>query len=197
MTPGTPATFFMRAHTMNLSYFSRISALVLALSASAWLIQPAHAQSLAQAPASSLSSELTAHRVALRDDGKEALESAKTVKPGDVVQYAVVFKNTTKAPLANVAATLPIPRGTDFVAATVKPEGAMASVDGVRFEPMPLKRKVQQPDGRWIEVAVPLSEYRSLRWPARTLSAGEQFSASLRVRVTDNTIRVASAPAGR
>jgi uncharacterized repeat protein (TIGR01451 family) len=182
---------------MNFSHLTRITSLVLALSVSAWLVQPAHAQSLAQAPSSSLSSELTAHRVALREDGREALESAQTVKPGDLVQYAVTFKNTTKAPLTNIAATLPIPRGTDFVAATVKPEGAMASVDGVRFEPMPLKRKVQQADGRWIEVAVPLSEYRSLRWPARTLSAGEQFSASLRVRVTDNTTRVASAPAGK
>lgn len=177
----------------------RATALVLALAASAWFVQPLHAQSLAQTAtpsrATALTSELVAARIALREDGREVQEPAQTVKPGDLVQYTVTFKNTSKGALNQVAATLPIPRGTEFVASTVKPEGAMASVDGARFEPMPLKRKVKQADGRIVEVAVPLSEYQSLRWPARTLGAGEQFSASARVRVSDNTTRVAASSA--
>jgi uncharacterized repeat protein (TIGR01451 family) len=195
----------MRANTMNVISSSlrpagrralHAAALVLALAASAWFGQPVHAQGLAQptaSKASPLASELVATRIALREDGREVQEPAQSVKPGDVVQYSVTFKNTSKAQLKQVAATLPIPRGTEFVISAVKPEGAMASIDGVRYEPMPLKRKVQQADGRWVDVAIPLSEYQSLRWPARTLGAGEQFSASARVRVTDNTSRVATA----
>jgi hypothetical protein len=48
---------------------------------------------------------------------------------------------------------------------------------------MPLVRKVKQANGAIVEQAVPLSEYRFLRWPARDLAAGASFIAGARVRV--------------
>jgi uncharacterized repeat protein (TIGR01451 family) len=133
-----------------------------------------------------VSSELVAQRVITQPDGREALEAAPTVKPADLLLYTATFKNTGKAPVADVTATVPIPAGTEFVAASAQPAGVLASTDGVRFEAVPLKRRIQQADGRWTEVAVAMSEYRSLRWPARALGAGEHFSASARVRVAHN-----------
>lgn len=176
----------------------RATALFLALLGSAWLVQPLYAQSVAQAAApakGALTSELVATRIAVREDGREVQEPAQSVKPGEVIQYTATFKNTSKGALKQVAATLPIPRGTVLVAGTVKPEGAMASVDDVRFEPMPLKRKVQQPDGRWAEVAIPLSEYRSLRWTLNAIEPSRSLAVTARVQVDSaGSVVVASAP---
>ena len=128
-----------------------------------------------------LATELSLSRVVVRSDGKEALQPAAQVQPGDTVQYSAVYRNQGKTPLANVVASLPVPQGMQIVPA--QPEALQASVDGKTFARLPLMRKVQQADGRWADVPVPLAEIRYVRWPARSLAAGEQFNTSLRVRV--------------
>lgn len=132
-----------------------------------------------------LISELVAQRVVIDARGNESLESAAAVKPGDLLQYKATYTNRSRSPLAQFSPTLPIPAGAVLVAASGQPLGALASVDGKTFEVMPLSRKVQQPDGRWVDTLVPLADYRALRWPARTLGVNERFVAGLRVRVID------------
>jgi uncharacterized repeat protein (TIGR01451 family) len=138
----------------------------------------------AEAPAAHtpLASELALSRIVVGADGKEALQPAAKVQPGDTVHYSVVYRNQGKTALANVVASLPVPQGMQIV--PPQADELLASVDGKTFARLPLMHKVQQADGRWQEVPVPLADIRYVRWPARSLAAGEQFNANLRVRVT-------------
>ena len=57
-------------------------------------------------------------------------------------------------------------------------------------------RKTRRADGQWVEVAVPLAEYRALRWPEQQLAAGASFTTTARVRVISvPTPVVAATPA--
>jgi uncharacterized repeat protein (TIGR01451 family) len=133
-----------------------------------------------------LSTQLTLKRV-VQVDGADTLADASNVQPGDVLQYAMVFNNTSASTLRDVVASLPVPAGTQLLGAAVQGDAAWASVwasvDGKRFAPMPVMRKVQLPTGVWVEQQVPLAELRFVRWPARALAAGQRWQASLRVQV--------------
>ena len=138
----------------------------------------------AQADQPSLSSTLQVHRVVLQADGSEALQAATAVQPGDVLQYATVFSNPGARPVQRLQASLPIPQGTELVAASTQPRVVLASLDGKVFQPMPLMRKTRRADGQWVDVAVPLAEIRALRWPEQQLAAGASLSTSARVRIS-------------
>jgi hypothetical protein len=117
-------------------------------------------------------------------DGKaEKLKAAPSVQPGDLLQYTAHYGNPTAVAMRDVVSTVPVPAGTQWVPRSDRPNAATASVDGRDFGPMPLTRKQLQANGQWQQVPVPVSEIRYVRWPARTLGAGESFDASLRVRV--------------
>ena len=134
-----------------------------------------------------ISSELVLSAIVMADDGKERLVSTNSVKPGEVFQYTNTYKNQSSQLVKQLVATLPIPAEAQFVTSSASPAGAMASVDGKVFEPVPLIRKVKQADGRVIDQPVPIAEYRFLRWPARDVAAGANFVASARVRVISAT----------
>jgi uncharacterized repeat protein (TIGR01451 family) len=131
-----------------------------------------------------LESTLEQHRVVRAADGTEKLEPAATVKPGDVIEYDAIYRNSGNAPLTGVTATLPIPANTEFVAGSAKPSSAKASVDGRAFADMPLVRKVVR-DGRSIEEQVPVREYRYLRWYPGELGGAKSAKFSARVRVLE------------
>jgi hypothetical protein len=117
-------------------------------------------------------------------DGKvEKLKAAPSVQPGDLLQYTAHYGNPTAAAMRDVVSTVPVPAGTQWVPRSEQPQAALASVDGRDYGPIPLTRKQLQANGQWQQVPVPVSEIRYVRWPARTLGAGESFDASLRVRV--------------
>ena len=80
---------------------------------------------------------------------------------------------------------MPVPVGTTFIADSAQPAQAQASTDSIRFAPMPLMRTVKQPDGKERQEAVPLAEYRALRWEIGTLAAGGSAVVSLRARIDD------------
>lgn len=142
--------------------------------------------------ANEVASTLTVNRVVAQPDGKEVRESATTAKPGDVLEYVAEYRNTGKAPVKKLEATLPIPVGTDYVADSANPAGAWASLDGTKFEPMPLKRKVKQPDGKVVEQLVPYVEYRFIRWPPQDLGTGKSLSYSAKAKMTADTAPAAS-----
>jgi uncharacterized repeat protein (TIGR01451 family) len=135
------------------------------------------------AATSPLTTELSLSRIVVGDNGKEVQTAATQVQPGDTVQYTAVYRNQGKTALNDVVASLPVPPGMQIIVPAQSSDGLQASTDGKTFARLPLMRRVLQADGRWQDVPVPLAEIRHVRWPARALAAGEQFNATLRVRV--------------
>lgn len=155
------------------------------LAAAVWiavLVAPAVAQQKA-----SVETRLEARRVDTAADGKESFSPAEAAKPGDVLEYTATYRNTTDAPIRNLEATLPIPPQTELVAGSVRPANAKASLDSARFADMPLKRKAIK-DGREVEEAVALGEYRALRWYPGALAPNQMLTFTARVRVIDDRV---------
>jgi uncharacterized repeat protein (TIGR01451 family) len=127
---------------------------------------------------------LTAHRIMKDAKGAETFQVAEQIKPGETVEYRAVYHNEGEAGVEKLIATLPIPAGTEFVAGTASPAGALASLDGKTYSAMPLKRKVRLSDGREVERDVPAAEYRFLRWTLGSLGSRKESTVRTRVRVT-------------
>jgi uncharacterized repeat protein (TIGR01451 family) len=125
---------------------------------------------------------LTAHRI-VQKNGQETVAAADKAKPGDVVEYRAVTRNAGATPVKQVAATIPIPVGMEYLPGTASPAPVMASLDGATFEPVPLKRRVRLADGREVEREVPAAEYRWLRWSIAALDARAERTVRARVRV--------------
>ena len=168
----------------NLKFVSLTGAAGL-LMASFFAAAQTAAPTVAPAPKPEIESTLTAKRVEIDADKKEKLAEAKSAKPGEVIEYQVIYTNKGKSPVRDLLATLPIPEGTDFQRNTVKPVGAKATVGNGRFEAIPLKRKVKLPNGKEEEIEVPLSEYRALQWSLGELAAGKSVVVVARVRISD------------
>lgn len=137
---------------------------------------------LAAAQAPAITTTLQASRVDLVD-GKAVHKPAESGRPGDLIEYAGTYRNTGKSPVERLAATIPVPAGTTYVASTAEPAGALASVDGTRFAAMPLMRTVRQADGSTRQEPVPLADYRFVRWDLGTLPASAERVVRLRVRI--------------
>ncbi len=118
-------------------------------------------------------------------NGKEVPAEATVAKPGDVLEEVVTYTNKSKNSVTKLEATLPVPSNTEFVMASVNPAGAKASIDGKLFSDIPLKRVVKQANGVEVEKAIPLTEYRFLRWYPGELAAGKSLVFSARFKVAD------------
>ena len=132
---------------------------------------------------------LAAQRVTVTN-GKEAFSSASQVKPGDVVEYRATYTNSGKAPARQLLATLPVPAGMEFVEQSAVPAKLEASLDGQRYAPVPLTRRVKQADGKEVVRPVPPAEYRWLRWTLGNLGSNTARTVSARMRV--QTVPVAA-----
>jgi uncharacterized repeat protein (TIGR01451 family) len=148
----------------------------------------------AQQGGGAVESRLAARKVVTAADGKEGFASAADARPGDVIEYVATYRNTTKQPVRDLDATLPLPEQTEFVPGSSKPAGARASLDGKAYAAMPLTRKVKR-DGRDVDEPVAPREYRFLRWHADTLGPDQSLAYSARVRVIDD--RTTGPPAGQ
>jgi hypothetical protein len=126
---------------------------------------------------------LAAQRVTTQTGGKETLAPADQAKPGDVIEYRATYHNSGASSVRELAATLPIPIGSEYIARSASPAPSLASLDGRTFSPLPLKRRVHLADGRDVMQDVPISEYRSLRWALGTLPAQGVRTVRARVRL--------------
>ena len=151
------------------------------------------APAFAAAEKATLTSELQVWNVVKKADGAEALLPAQSVKPGDVLQYTAVYRNADSRAVSHLVASLPIPAGTELVDASAVPREVQASLDGKAYAATPLMRKLRRADGQMVDVPVPLTEYRYLRWPEQQIAAGASFSTSARVRVVSSSVSVATA----
>lgn len=129
-----------------------------------------------------ISSSLTAQLIE-SDAGKTVLKPASVSKPGDVIAYTGLYRNSGVSAASKLAATIPVPVGTTLVAGSAEPARAQASTDGLKFADMPLMRMVKLADGTSRNEAVPLAEYRALRWEIGVLAPAATSSVALRVRV--------------
>ena len=184
ITPSSP-TF--RTHRVNL--LSRLAARfgVGILLASVMAV-PALAQSVVSKGVASASAALkpavevvlTQSKVVVAADGTEKLQSAASVKPGDVLEYTATYTNNSAKAVSGLVANLPIPQGLEYVAKSAKPGATLvkaATADGV-FAAEPLTHKVA---GK--TEPVPYAEYRALRWTLGQLPAAGVTAVSARARV--------------
>jgi uncharacterized repeat protein (TIGR01451 family) len=148
----------------------------------------------AWAQSAQVTSQLQVERVE-SVDGKTVLKPAQVSKPGDVLEYRITYTNQTTSAVSHLVADLPIPAGTTLIAGSELPAEALASTDGVNFAPLPLTRMERQADGSERKVAVPIEQYRMLRWNLGTLGAGKSAQAQARMRVNDTLPTAAPAPA--
>ena len=116
--------------------------------------------------------------------GREVLGAGDEARPGDVIEYAVTYENRGRGPVTGIEATVPIPPDAEYLPSTAKPVAGLASLDGVRYAPIPLTRVVKSADGSERRVPVPFVEYRSLRWQLGSLAAGHHVTVRARVRVS-------------
>jgi hypothetical protein len=118
-------------------------------------------------------------------DGKEQLVPATSAKPGEVIEEVATYSNRSKKTF-KVDATLPVPQYTELVIDSTRPTNVKASVDGKVFAPLPLTRKVKQPNGVEVQQLVPVSEYRFLRWTGVDLGPEKSFAVSARFKLNDS-----------
>ena len=152
----------------------------LVLGVSAWAASPTVQSASAK---NDLAISLTAKKVVTQSDGKEKLVAADRAFPGEVIQYDALYVNQSAKPLTSVAPTLPIPSGMVFVPDSASPALSEASLDGRKFEPLPILRKVRMPSGEEKEIEVPATEYRALRWKAGDLAAGARTTITARTKL--------------
>lgn len=128
---------------------------------------------------------LEARKVVPAADGKETFASADAARPGDVIEYAATYRNTSRQPVKNLVATLPIPDKTEYLPGSARPANAQAGLDSSAFAAIPLKRTVTR-NGARVEEQVPFREYRYLRWFPGELGADQVVTFTARVRVVDD-----------
>ncbi len=119
-------------------------------------------------------------------DGKETMQDATIVKPGDVLQEVATYTNNSSATVSKLEATLPVPANTELLAGSFKPNTAFASTDDKNFAAIPLKRKLKAANGVEAEQLVPVAAYRYLRWYPGDLAAGKSLVFSARFKVADD-----------
>jgi uncharacterized repeat protein (TIGR01451 family) len=129
---------------------------------------------------------MTVFKVIESAPGNEELLPAEQASPGEVLLYRATYRNVGKSTLREVAAHVPVPPGLAYVDDSARPAAASASGDGRTFFP------VGQPPR-----TTPPSAWRMLRWPARDLSAGADFTVELRARVVLPTESFPASPAPR
>lgn len=132
-----------------------------------------------------VAANLTARKVVASPDGKPSFQSAEKASPGDVIEYQAIYTNLGKAPVKNLVPTMPIPAGMEYIPGSAKPGQIMASLDGKKFEAVPLKRTVTLPNGKQEVRDVPYEEYRFVRWNAGDMAAGGSTMVSARAKLSD------------
>lgn len=172
------------------SWLGRLIIFILGVGCMTWaLAQSGASQShQALAPHEVVAIKLEQFKVIKDASGRETLEDAKTVKPGDVVEYRATYTNRDARPVKGLLATLPIPIGMNYLPNTAQPGGgkAEAATQTGEYAQEPLMRQVRV-NGKMQSEAVPYTQYRSLRWQIGQLSPGAEFVVSARTQVEGGT----------
>ena len=126
--------------------------------------------------AEALSVNLQAKQI-VTENGKQVLKTVNRANSGDIIQYQAIYRNNIQKPMTDLALTLPVPANMVYVSSS-SPAPTQASLDGKKFENLPILRKV---NGKMVEV--PASQYRAVRWIVKTLPAQQSTTVSLNAKV--------------
>lgn len=126
--------------------------------------------------AEALSVNLQAKQI-VTENGKQVLKTVNRANSGDVIQYQAIYRNNIQKPMTDLALTLPVPANMVYVSSS-SPAPTEASLDGKKFENLPIMRKV---NGKMVEV--PASQYRAVRWIVKTLPAQQSTTVSINTKV--------------
>ena len=126
--------------------------------------------------AEALSVNLQAKQI-VTENGKQVLKTVNRANSGDIIQYQAIYRNNIQKPMTDLALTLPVPANMVYVSSS-SPAPTQASLDGKKFENLPIMRKV---NGKMVEV--PVSQYRAVRWIVKTLPAQQSTTVSLNAKV--------------
>ena len=126
--------------------------------------------------AEALSVNLQAKQI-VTENGKQVLKAVSRANKGDLLQYQATYRNNLQKPMTNVAVTIPVPASMVYVSSS-SPAPTQASLDGKKFENLPIMRKV---NGKMVEV--PSSQYRAVRWIVKTLPAQQSTTVSINTKV--------------
>ena len=133
-----------------------------------------------------LQSHMKAFVVTPQADGSESFEVAKSVEPGQVIEYRTVYSNSGDSIISGLAVVGPVPPGTRYLGESASSDITHefeASIDGgTSWHNEPLVRMVRQPDGSDKEVVIPPQEYTHVRWKAAD-SIASNGSQEYRYRV--------------
>ena len=126
--------------------------------------------------AEALSVNLQAKQI-VTENGKQVLKTVNRANSGDIIQYQAIYRNNIQKPMTDLALTLPVPANMVYVGSS-SPAPTQASLDGKKFENLPIMRKV---NGKMVEV--PVSQYRAVRWIVKTLPAQQSTTVSINTKV--------------
>ncbi|MGX8881923.1 hypothetical protein ACWWD9_01775 [Methylovorus sp. SPW-M1] len=143
--------------------------------------------SFAEAPVSAATASqqavtvnLIQNKVIKDEKGVEKRIDASSVKPNDVIEYRVTYKNVTDKPVKGLIANLPIPDGLEYLASSAKPSrNAVVAAEDAKYSREPLVKKL--PNGTTEQL--PYNEYRHVRWDIGTLAPGASVEVVARAKV--------------
>lgn len=109
------------------------------------------------------------------------------VKPGQMLEYVISYKNNTSMPLNIQSADAIVPNNTVFVESSNKTKEKadfLVSIDqGKTFEAPPVKR-IKKVESKEIEYEVPVEQYTHVRWAGQpAIAAGSTQNYRYRVKV--------------
>ncbi|AJD47446.1 hypothetical protein S7S_05130 [Isoalcanivorax pacificus W11-5] len=134
-----------------------------------------------------LSSEIQSYLIERGQNGEEQRVPTTQAAPGDVIEYQLVYRNTSTQPLSGLVVTGPIPANTQYVEAsaqTAVDAGFVVSADdGSHFGAEPLIDTTRRSAGEE-QAVIPAEAYTHVRWtPNTAIQPGQVQTYSYRVRV--------------
>lgn len=108
------------------------------------------------------------------------------ILPGQIIEYELIYKNTSSATLREVNASAGIPEGTAFVQGSATESDSLTpefSVDGSNFSTPPIYIDVENEAGEIERREADVDAYRAIQWRIPELSGGEEKSLIYRVQV--------------
>jgi uncharacterized repeat protein (TIGR01451 family) len=122
-------------------------------------------------------------------DGARAtrLEPARSVAPGDVVEYVITYRNEGDAVATDAVVEDPIPSGTVYLAGSARGDGAeiaFSSDGGKTFAPaVKLTYEVRLPSGAVEKRVATPDRYTHVRFTVKQVAPGATGTVAFRVRV--------------
>lgn len=116
-------------------------------------------------------------------------DEALHAKPGSVIEFHLVARNSSEKSLDDILLTVPVPKGTVFLAGSELFERSIGllqfSIDGGRvFRAPPIRYELQREDGSMVTTTATAEMYTDLRLVfLRPLAPGEEVAFSYRVWV--------------